>query len=75
VSFNTFDDNNGSFFVLVNDEEQHSLWPTFADVPAGRQVFYGEGDRPARLEYIEPNWTDIQPSLRERLAEGRAIDR
>jgi uncharacterized protein YbdZ (MbtH family) len=36
VSINSFNDDNGSFFVLVNDEEQHSLWPAFADVqPAG----------------------------------------
>ena len=35
VSINPFDDDNGSFFVLVNDEEQHSLWPAFADVPVG----------------------------------------
>jgi hypothetical protein len=34
VSINPFDDDNGSFFVLVNDEEQHSLWPLFADVLA-----------------------------------------
>ena len=32
VSSNPFDDENGSFLVLVNDEEQHSLWPAFADV-------------------------------------------
>jgi uncharacterized protein YbdZ (MbtH family) len=32
MSINPFDD-DGSFFVLVNDEEQHSPWPTFADVP------------------------------------------
>jgi uncharacterized protein YbdZ (MbtH family) len=47
VSVNPFDDDNGSFFVLVNDEEQHSLWPTFADVPAGWRVVYGEADRAA----------------------------
>ena len=45
VSINPFDDDNGSFFVLVNDEEQHSLWPTFADVPTGWRVVYGEADR------------------------------
>ena len=28
---NPFDDDSGSFFVLVNDEEQHSLWPAFVD--------------------------------------------
>jgi uncharacterized protein YbdZ (MbtH family) len=68
VSINPFDDDDGSFLVLVNDEEQHSLWPTFADVPAGWRVVYGEADRAACLDYIEQNWTDIRPrSLRERL--------
>ena len=71
LSINPFDDDNGSFFVLINDEEQHSLWPAFADVPAGWRVVYGEADRAACLDYIEQNWTDIRPkSLRERLAEG-----
>jgi uncharacterized protein YbdZ (MbtH family) len=75
VSINPFDDDNGSFFVLVNDEEQHSLWPAFADVPAGWRVVYGEADRAACLDYIEQNWTDIRPkSLRQRLAEDRAFD-
>ena len=71
---NPFDD-DGRFFVLVNDEEQHSLWPVFADVPAGWRVVYGEADRSACLDYIEQNWTDIRPkSLRERPAEGRGFD-
>jgi uncharacterized protein YbdZ (MbtH family) len=75
VSINPFDDDNGSFLVLVNDEEQHSLWPTFADVPAGWRVVFGEADRAACLDYIEQNWADIRPkSLRKRLAEGRAFD-
>jgi uncharacterized protein YbdZ (MbtH family) len=75
VSVNPFDDDSGSFFVLVNDEEQHSLWPTFADVPAGWRVVYGEAERAACLDYIEQNWPDIRPkSLRDRLAAGRASD-
>ena len=53
MSINPFDDDNGSFFVLVNDEEQHSLRPTFADVPAGWRVVYGESDSAASLDYIE----------------------
>jgi len=73
VSINPFDDEDGSFFVLVNDEEQHSLWPAFADVPAGWRVAHGEADRAACLEFIEQHWTDIRPKgLRERLAESRA---
>jgi uncharacterized protein YbdZ (MbtH family) len=76
VSINPFDDDDGSFCVLVNDEEQHSLWRTFADVPAGGQVERGEADGAACLDYDEQNWTDIRPkSLRERLASVRASDR
>jgi MbtH protein len=32
---NPFDHESGRFLVLINDENQHSLWPSFADVPAG----------------------------------------
>ena len=53
MTTNPFDDDKGSFFVLVNDEEQHSLWPTFADIPDGWRVVYGEADRAACLDYIE----------------------
>ncbi|OBI72029.1 MbtH family protein [Mycobacterium sp. E740] len=63
-----FDDESGSFLVLVNDEEQHSLWPTFAEVPAGWKVVHGGADRAACLDYIEQHWSDIRPkSLRMRL--------
>jgi glycopeptidolipid biosynthesis protein len=71
MSNNPFDDDNGSFFVLVNDEDQHSLWPEFADIPAGRRVVYGAAARAACLDYIEQHWPDIRPkSLRDRLAQG-----
>jgi MbtH protein len=58
---NPFDDVDGRFMVLVNDERQHSLWPTFADVPAGWSVELGESDRQTCLDYIERNWTDMRP--------------
>lgn len=66
MSTNPFDDEDGRFFVLVNDEDQHSLWPTFSDVPQGWRVVFGEDSRAACLEYVEKNWTDMRPrSLRE----------
>lgn len=75
MSINPFDDDNGVFFVLVNEEEQHSLWPSFAEVPQGWRVVYGEASRGACLEYIEANWADIRPkSLRDRLAQLRMAD-
>lgn len=66
---NPFDDDRGSFFVLVNGEAQHSLWPDFADIPAGWNVIYGKADRAACLDYVERNWPDIRArSLREKSA-------
>ena len=58
---NPFDDEDGRFFVLVNDENQHSLWPTFADIPAGWTKVFGEDSRAACLEYVEQHWTDLRP--------------
>lgn len=69
MSDNPFDDEDGMFLVLINDEEQYSLWPTFADVPAGWRVVYGESSRADCVEYVDQHWTDIRPkSLKERLA-------
>jgi uncharacterized protein YbdZ (MbtH family) len=69
VSTNPFDDENGRFYVVVNDEDQHSLWPVFAEVPAGWRVAFGEAPRAECLEYVERNWTDMRPkSLREAMA-------
>ncbi len=69
MSTNPFDDDNGTFMVLMNDEDQHSLWPAFADVPAGWRVAYGEASRAACLDYVDQNWTDRRPkSLREAMA-------
>ena len=73
MSTNPFDDEDGRFYVLVNDEDQHSLWPTFADVPEGWRVVFGEDSRAACLEYVEANWTDMRPkSLREAMAADEA---
>jgi MbtH protein len=59
---NPFDDEEGRFLVLVNDEGQHSLWPAFAEVPAGWRKVFGEDTRAACLEYVETNWTDMRPA-------------
>lgn len=76
MSINPFDDDKGRFLVLVNDEGQHSLWPSFADVPTGWTVVHGESDRAECLEFIEQNWTDIRPkSLRDRLATSGTSDK
>ncbi|MFD4947379.1 MbtH family protein [Streptomyces sp. NPDC058239] len=58
---NPFDDAEGRFLVLVNDEGQHSLWPSFAEVPAGWTVAHPEDSRQSCLDYVETHWTDMRP--------------
>ncbi|WP_020380225.1 MbtH family protein [Nocardiopsis potens] len=67
---NPFEDPEGRFLVLVNDEGQHSLWPAFADVPQGWTTVHGEETRESCLRYIDEHWTDLRPrSLVEAMAE------
>ncbi|MCZ9344133.1 MbtH family protein [Streptomyces sp. TRM76130] len=72
---NPFDDENASFLVLVNDENQHSLWPAFAEVPDGWKAVFGEDTRAACIAYIEENWTDMRPkSLADRMDAVQAVN-
>ncbi|GAB2724226.1 MbtH family protein [Streptomyces bullii] len=59
---NPFDNEDGTFLVLVNEERQHCLWPAFAAVPQGWEVVVTETDRQSCLDYIEQNWTDMRPA-------------
>jgi MbtH protein len=62
VATNPFEDEDANYFVLINDEGQHSLWPVFVDVPDGWEVIFGEDGRQACLDFIEKNWTDMRPN-------------
>ncbi|MEU9885460.1 MbtH family protein [Sphaerisporangium sp. NPDC051017] len=63
---NPFDDPDGRFYVLVNNEGQYSLWPSFAEIPRGWGIVLEEKDRQTVLDYINEHWTDMRPkSLRE----------
>jgi MbtH protein len=62
---NPFDDPEGRFLVLRNDEGQHSLWPGFAEPPAGWVTVHGEDTRAACLAYVEANWPVIAPATTE----------
>ena len=59
---NPFDNADGTFLVLANDENQHSLWPAFAAVPDGWRVVHEEADRRTCLDYVETHWTDMRPA-------------
>jgi MbtH protein len=59
---NPFEDEAGIFHVLINDEGQHSLWPSFIDVPAGWTIVHQADSRAACLDFINRNWTDMRPN-------------
>ena len=58
---NPFEDKDGNYLALVNDEGQYSLWPAFIDVPAGWTVAHPKDSRDACLDFINRTWTDMRP--------------
>jgi MbtH protein len=73
MSTNPFEDADGRYLVLVNDEGQYSLWPSFVEVPAGWTVALAETDRQAALDFVNETWTDMRPrSLVEAMEAGSA---
>ncbi|MDA0638829.1 MbtH family NRPS accessory protein [Nonomuraea sp. MCN248] len=62
---------DGQYKVVVNDEEQYSIWFADRPVPEGWRESGFEGAKQSCLDHIEQVWTDMRPrSLREALREG-----
>jgi MbtH protein len=54
--------------VVINHEEQYSIWPTYRENPLGWNDAGFEGPKQACLDHIEKVWTDMRPkSLREHM--------
>ncbi len=67
---NPFEDENGVYIVLLNDEDQYSLWPALIDVPSGWRVVHTTDSRKACLDFINANWTDMRPKSVRTFADG-----
>jgi MbtH protein len=53
------------YLVVVNHEEQYSIWPADRPLPRGWRAEGTQGDRARCLDHIERVWTDMRPlSLR-----------
>ena len=57
---NPFEDENAIYHVLVNEEGQHSLWPSFVEVPAGWAIVLEASSRSGCLEYINCDLLQIE---------------
>ncbi|MFI5983563.1 MbtH family protein [Streptomyces sp. NPDC051555] len=58
---NPFEDDDAEFYVLVNDEGQYSIWPAFAEIPAGWNAVHGKAARQECLDHVNEHWTDMRP--------------
>jgi MbtH protein len=65
-----FEDNDGrTYLVVLNDEEQYSIWPEGRDIPDGWRAEGKQGTKEVCVAYIDEVWTDMRPlSLRLQMA-------
>jgi MbtH protein len=69
-----FDRDDVIFQVVINGEEQYSLWPDYKAIPAGWRAVGMKGVKAECLAYIEQNWTDMRPlSLRQKMDQDAVV--
>jgi MbtH protein len=72
MTANESDVDDRTYKVVINDEEQYSIWFADRDQPAGWRPVGHEGSKSQCLEYINEVWTDMRPrSLRQQMDEAR----
>jgi len=65
-----YDDDTTIYKVIINSEEQYSIWPADRENPLGWNDVGKTGTRKEVLAYIEEIWTDMRPlSLRKKMQE------
>lgn len=67
-----FDREGEVFRVLVNHEEQYSLWPEWKAIPGGWRDTGVSGNKQYCLEYVKKTWTDMRPLSLRRFMDGQA---
>ena len=60
------------YVVVVNHEEQYSIWLEGRPVPAGWRTVGKSGTRKECLDYIEDVWTDMRPLSLRKAMEAQA---
>jgi len=62
------DEDRTIYKVVVNHEEQYSIWPDDKELPLGWRLAGKTGLKAECLAYIEEVWTDMRPlSLRKKM--------
>jgi len=50
------------YLVVLNDEEQYSIWPAGRELPSGWQPDGFTGTEEECLAHIDETWTDMRPA-------------
>ncbi|PWB83436.1 MAG: MbtH family protein [Methylocystaceae bacterium] len=67
------EDDKAIYTVVVNHEEQYSIWPEYKDIPNGWRAVGKTGEKAECLAFIKEVWTDMRPlSLRRQMEEAEA---
>jgi MbtH protein len=62
------DDDNRQYRVVVNHEEQYSIWPSDREIPTGWKDAGKVGTKQECLDFVKQVWTDMRPlSLRQKM--------
>lgn len=60
---------NEKYHVVINEEEQYSIWRAGREVPAGWRTVGDRRSKEECLAFIEDNWTDMRPrSVRQAMS-------
>lgn len=54
-------DETRTYLVVVNQEEQYSIWPADREMPAGWRAVGVSGVKKDCLSHIDEVWTDMRP--------------
>jgi MbtH protein len=66
------EDSEAEYTVIINHEEQYSIWPNWKAVPAGWRMAGKTGTKPECLAYVNEVWTDMRPLSLRRQSQNEA---
>ncbi|MCI0667952.1 MAG: MbtH family NRPS accessory protein [Methylococcaceae bacterium] len=69
------EDDDTVYRVVVNHEEQYSIWPDYREIPNGWKAEGISGSKSQCLDYINEVWTDMRPLSLRRHMEAEAAAR
>jgi MbtH protein len=71
---NNEEEDNNVYLVVINHEEQYSIWPDYKEIPNGWKAVGKSGAKADCLNYIKDVWTDMRPlSLRRQMEQATAV--